>query len=369
MNHLSLRRATDRRRGVALLAVLAGMMMLLLIAGLAIETGRYAVERDRLQVAADAAARYAVADVWKGPNRVEKRARDSFKDNGVDDAETARTVEYGYYDLAARRFTKYASKQLDANAVRVTVTRRVPYVTPLVGGSHAVTSVSIARMPGLVLLSRFGDEDQLWQNDKDMLDVLKKRYDLPVRLLKGDETTAAELAHERLILISSTNTSHDLDPGLRDVRSGILNMETKFYDELKMTGPHAGWDYEGTIYRKQLYLAGRLAAAFGGRWPVDVEKDGDEAKVGWGRPTAAAEVLVAVDDDDRTAAAFEYEPGDAMYDGFAAPSWRSGIFTRTVELKYGRADDYEYSSAVWYLFDHMLDQIVSDDRWAPALVE
>ena len=117
-----------RRRGVAVIYLIAGLGALLCISCFAVDYGRALVVKGELQLAADAASRHALAGLRQGVSVAQYRALDAADDNKADGTTVAldvtQDVEFGRWDKDARTFTEltgYARES--ANAVRVTARR------------------------------------------------------------------------------------------------------------------------------------------------------------------------------------------------------------------------------------------------------
>ena len=120
-------RFSGRRRGSALVYVTAAMATLLGFVSLAVDLGRVYVVRSELQLAADAAARYAAAGLATGVARAEANAIDAADDNTADGTPvniSAADVEFGVWNPTGRTFTVlHGAGRSGANAVRVTTRR------------------------------------------------------------------------------------------------------------------------------------------------------------------------------------------------------------------------------------------------------
>ena len=116
-----------RRRGSAMVYVTVSMTALLGFASLAVDLGHVFVVRSELQLAADAAARYAAAGMGAGIETAEANAIDAANDNKADGTPvdiSAGDVEFGVWNPTGRTFTKLVGPARSAaNAVRVTTRR------------------------------------------------------------------------------------------------------------------------------------------------------------------------------------------------------------------------------------------------------
>ena len=106
----------------------ATLMAMLAISSLAVDLGRVYVVRSELQLAADAAARYAAAGFKDGITVSQDYAIDAADDNTADGVPVVldrnQDIEFGTWDATAKTFTPLAGvARANANAIRVTACR------------------------------------------------------------------------------------------------------------------------------------------------------------------------------------------------------------------------------------------------------
>jgi Flp pilus assembly protein TadG len=123
-------RASRARRGSALVYVTSATVALVALSSLAVDLGRVYLVRAELQLAADAAARYAVAGLPRGIDAARANAVAAARDNKADGTPVDlitwfdRDVEFGRWDAGTCTFTQlFGSDRDDANAIRVTARR------------------------------------------------------------------------------------------------------------------------------------------------------------------------------------------------------------------------------------------------------
>jgi hypothetical protein len=109
---------------------MATIVAMIAFSSLAVDLGRVYVARAELQLAADAAARYAVAGLGSGIDTARANAVAAANDNKADGTPVVlithhdRDVEFGTWDARTRTFTQlHGSHRSDANAVRVIARR------------------------------------------------------------------------------------------------------------------------------------------------------------------------------------------------------------------------------------------------------
>ena len=122
------RRATVRRRGSALAYVSATLVALTALASLAVDLGRVYLVRSELQLAADAAARYAAAGFADGVDVAENNAVNAADDNTADGTpvvlDRGEDIEFGTWNASTRQFTPLVGPaRSGADAIRVTARR------------------------------------------------------------------------------------------------------------------------------------------------------------------------------------------------------------------------------------------------------
>ena len=123
------RRARARRRASALVYVTAAFVALAALGSLAVDLGRVYLVRSELQLAADAAARYAAAGfVDGGITGAEDNAVNAADDNTADGTpvvlQPAEDIEFGTWNASTRQFTTLAGPaRAGADAIRVIARR------------------------------------------------------------------------------------------------------------------------------------------------------------------------------------------------------------------------------------------------------
>lgn len=120
-------RLISRRGGVLIYCVIA-MTVLMGFCSLAVDLGRVQTTKSQLQAAADAAARYGIANIASGITTVQTCASNAASQNSADGVavalDTTQDVEFGTWSTTSSTFTVLSgTARSSANAIRVTARR------------------------------------------------------------------------------------------------------------------------------------------------------------------------------------------------------------------------------------------------------
>jgi hypothetical protein len=180
-----------------------------------------------------------------------------------------------------------------------------------------------------------------------------------------------------LVMISSTADPRVIGDKYASCAVPVFTWNTVDYPDMKMTGPERHVDFE-TIDPEQDYM--RAFSVLYGYFPnsTDPIVKQFEGKTqlfgtlyllpqhfGWGKPSAAADIIVNSEGDPTHAGVFTYEKGGTMYGGFVAPARRVGFYLQDSTFHYltevhGPAqDDPDLSD--WWVGMKLFDATV---RWA-----
>jgi hypothetical protein len=121
-------RASGRRRGSALIYLTVTLVALVGFTSLGVDVGRVLVVRGELQLAADAAARYAAVGFKDGITVAQNYAVDAADDNTAGGTpvvlDPGQDIEFGTWNESSRTFTPLPGiARASANAIRVTACR------------------------------------------------------------------------------------------------------------------------------------------------------------------------------------------------------------------------------------------------------
>lgn len=156
----------------------------------------------------------------------------------------------------------------------------------------------------------------------------------------SEDDPATRAAGQDLVILSSTADPRVLAGKYANVAVPVFTWNTDDYPDMKLTGPERHVDFE-TLNPEQDYM--RSFATLYGYFPNPTDPIVKEAggknemfgtlylepqDFGWGKPAASADVLVNEEGDSTHAAAFTYEKGATMYDGFVAPARRVAFYLR-----------------------------------------
>jgi hypothetical protein len=143
-----------------------------------------------------------------------------------------------------------------------------------------------------------------------------------VKVVQDD--AAADVTGVHLVIITETCASAILTTKYRDVAVPVINLEPAIMDDMRLTGPTSGTDYEqteGTQINVVTPLHPMSAGTSGTVTPVT----GDMTFLVWGVPSSAAEKVATLMGNPARFTIFGYVTG-AMMVGQVAPARRVGFF-------------------------------------------
>jgi hypothetical protein len=144
---------------------------------------------------------------------------------------------------------------------------------------------------------------------------------LRVQLL-GD-STALEATGVDLVVLAASCLAANLGDRFRDLAVPIISMEPAVFDDLGMTGPVSGLDWEETPGTHVAIISPTHPIAAGLLGSVAVVSE--PATLTWGRPAATAQLVATFEGMDGRAAIFGYPARAPMVTG-RAPAKRIGFF-------------------------------------------
>jgi hypothetical protein len=206
----------------------------------------------------------------------------------------------------------------------------------------ASASQSLAATPGALFV--VGDTN-LVAGDQALKNRLQT-LGFAVTLRSGAAVTAAD-ATGKIVLISESVTSADVNTKLRNVSVPVLSFEPSLFDDLGLVDPVAT-NYGTLATQTNVLLLGNVAAATG---DVTVGVTSSAQTFGWGKPVASATRIAAVAGDASRSLIFAFERGSAL-SGMSAPARRAGWFATA-------AAPSAFNANGWSLFDGLM-------RWAKA---
>jgi hypothetical protein len=138
-------------------------------------------------------------------------------------------------------------------------------------------------------------------------------------------SATADATGKAIVVISESVTSTDVGAKFRDVAVPVLTLEAGLFDDMQMTGPTVGTDYDNATGQTQVVIADSshpMSAGLSGTVTVTTSA----TAFAWGRPGAGAVKVATLGTDATKYALFGYETGASMFNGMSAPARRAGVF-------------------------------------------
>ena len=161
---------------------------------------------------------------------------------------------------------------------------------------------------------------------------------------EDDPATAA--SGQDLVMISSTADPREVGDKYASTAVPVFTWNTVDYPDMRMTGPERHMDFE-TIDPEQDFARSfsMLYGYFPNAMDPIVKEFGGKTQLfgtsyllpqafGWGKPAAAADIVVNLEGDPTRAGVFTYEKGTTMYNGFVAPARRAGFYIQDSTFHY-----------------------------------
>lgn len=163
-----------------------------------------------------------------------------------------------------------------------------------------------------------------------------------VMVKDAPNSAAADATGKSVVVISESVAATDVGAKFRDVTVPVMVMEPGIYDDMMMTGPTLGTDYENAAGQTQLLITDSshpMAAGLTGTVTVTTTAK----PFAWGKPGAGAAKVAALATNTSRYALFGYESGASMV-GMNAPARRAAVFL------WGDTATFLNASG-WQLFD------------------
>lgn len=161
---------------------------------------------------------------------------------------------------------------------------------------------------------------------------------LTVTVKTAAAVTTAD-ATGKLVVISESVTSTDVNTKFRTTASPVLVMENALFDDLAMTGT-ATTEYGVAANQTSVLVFGTPGTLVG---DVTVPVTSSAKSFSWGRPGANAKRVAALASDSSASTIFNYEKGASMV-GLVAPGRRVGWFATADAAT-------SFNTSAWNLFD------------------
>lgn len=129
-----------------------------------------------------------------------------------------------------------------------------------------------------------------------------------------------------LVVISSTVSSKDVNPGWRHVPLPLLTWENDILDDLAMTGKRHDVDFGSLTKERFLWIVNAPHPMAGGVPAGVANVHIKQAGMSWGKPGLGASIIATVYGEPGKAAIFGYEKGATMDYEALAPARRTMIF-------------------------------------------
>jgi hypothetical protein len=212
------------------------------------------------------------------------------------------------------------------------------------------TLLTPAQARGKKILFVVGEPEKGETNDDQL--VKKHFEDLGyVVTMASEDDPDSKVTGQDLVVLSSTADPREIADKYASVSVPIFTWNTVDYPDMKMTGPERHIDFE-TVDAAQDYarsfsmLYGYFPNAtnpivkdFGGKVQLFGTGYLLPQNFGWGRPAAAATIVVNTEGDPTHGGVFTYDKGATMYGGFVAPARRVGFYIQDSTFHYLTAID------------------------------
>lgn len=240
----------------------------------------------------------------------------------------------------------------------------------------AQTLLTPAQAKGKKILFVVGEPEKGESNDDQLVKKHFEELGYTVTMASEDDP-ASKAGGQDLIVLSSTADPREIADKYVSAPVPIFTWNTVDYPDLRMTGPERHIDFE-TVDAAQDYarsfsmLYGYFPNAtnpivkdFGGKVQLFGTGYLLPQNFGWGKPAAAATIVVSTEGDPTHAGVFTYEKGTTMYGGLVAPARRVGFYIQDSTFHYLTAVEGPAAKdpdlAEWWVGLKLFDASV---RWA-----
>ncbi|OWQ92284.1 hypothetical protein CDN99_08095 [Roseateles aquatilis] len=144
--------------------------------------------------------------------------------------------------------------------------------------------------------------------------------------VEDQQATPDVAAGAALVVISSTVSGKDVDPGWRHVAVPLLTWENDILDDLAMTGKRHDVDFGAQVKERFLWIVNAPHPMAGGLAAGVANVYVKQAGMGWGKPGLGATTIATIYGEPGKAAIFGYEKGATMDYESLAPARRVMVF-------------------------------------------
>src|SRR5258708_13848181 len=217
---------------------------------------------------------------------------------------------------------------------RIVPTLLVAVLPSLIASAQQILTPAQAK--GKKILLVIGEPEKGETTDDGLVEKCLGKQGYVVTMGKEDDP-ATKVTGQDLVVLSSTADPREIGDKYADVSVPVFTWNAVDYPDMKMTGPERHVDFE-TIDSAQDYARSfsMLYGSFPNASDPIVKEFGGKTQLfgtsyllpqafGWGKPAAAADIVVNLEGDPTRAGVFTYEKGATMYNGFVSPA-RPGRF-------------------------------------------
>jgi hypothetical protein len=158
--------------------------------------------------------------------------------------------------------------------------------------------------------------------------ALKARLEafaLQVTVKSGSAATTGDASGKRLVVISASVTSSDVNSKFRSVAVPVISYESAIFGQMGMTRNTSGTDFGATSGQTKLTILRSDPLSAGLTGTPTVLQTGKTSSFSWGKPATAAIKVARLASDATRIVIFRYDPGAPMF-GLNAPAKRVGFF-------------------------------------------
>jgi hypothetical protein len=196
--------------------------------------------------------------------------------------------------------------------------RTPPFETVIAADAGSEPPPDASRPPAAVLV--VDDALAPTEGDGELLSILAAAG---LRVQLATDSSPTDLAGVDLVVLAASCLAATLGDRYRDLPLPVISMEPAVFDDLGMTGPVSGIDWEETVGLHVDVVAPEHPVAAGLAGPLAVVSE--PATLTWGRPAPSAQLVATFEGIPDRAAIFLYSTRAEMVVG-RAPARRVGFF-------------------------------------------
>jgi hypothetical protein len=207
------------------------------------------------------------------------------------------------------------------------------------------TLLTPAQAKGKKILFVVGEPEKGETNDDQLV---KKHFEQLgyIVTMASEDDPASKADGQDLIVLSSTADPREIADKYASAPVPLFTWNAVDYPDLKMTGPERHVDFEtvdaaqdfarsfSMLYGYFPNATNPIVKDFGGKVQLFGTGYLLPQNFGWGKPAAAATIVVNTEGDPTHAGVFTYEKGTTMYGGLVAPARRVGFYIQDSTFHY-----------------------------------